>query len=97
MDTVQNEGLYNRFQATKFSNTFEKFGRIHSEMFVQPNLLLGKHELGIRLHRADPDFCLLGRVDDAKYRVSIESAVLMIRHCTIAPHVVQAHTDALRT
>ena len=97
MDTVQNEGLYNRFQATKFSSTFETFGRIHSEMFVQPKLLPGKHELRIRLHRADPDFCLFGRVDDAKYRVSIESAVLMIRHCTIAPHVVLAHTEALCT
>ena len=68
MDTVQNVGLYNRFQATKFSSTIF---RIHSEMFVQPKLLPGKHELPIRLHRADPDFCLFGRVDDAKYRVSI--------------------------
>ena len=97
MDTVQNEGLYHRFQATKFSSTFETFGRIHSEMFVQPKLLPSKHELRIILHRADPEFCLFGRVDDATYGVRIESAVLMIRHCTKAPHVILAHTEALRT
>ena len=94
---VKNSGLLTRFQATKFSKTFETFGRIHSEMFVQPKLLPGKHELRIRLHRADPDFCLIGRDANAKYRIAIESAVLMMRHCTIAPHVTLAHTTALHT
>ena len=37
-------------------------------MFVQPKLLPGKNELRIRLHRADPDFCLFGRDENAKYR-----------------------------
>lgn len=94
---IKNTGLFSRFQATKFSKTFETFGRIHSEMFVQPKMLPGKHELRIRLHRADPDFCLMGRDANSKYRISIESAVLMMRHCTIAPHVALAHTTALRT
>lgn len=97
IDSIENVGLYSRFQATKFSKTFETFGRIHSEMFVQPKLLPGKNELRIRLHRADPDFCLFGRDENAKYRITIESAVLMMRHCTIAPHVALAHATAIRT
>ena len=97
IDDIKNNGLFSRFQATKFSKTFETFGCIHSEMFVQPKLLPGKHELHIRLHRADPDFCLIGRDENAKYRVAIESAALMMRHCTIAPHIALAHTTALQT
>ena len=97
IDDIKNSGLFSRFQATKFSKTFETFGRIHSEMFVQPKLLPGKHELHIRLHRADPDFCLIGRDENAKYRVAIESAVLMMRLCTIAPHIALAHSTALQT
>ena len=43
IDDIKNIGLFTRFQATKFSKTFETFGRIHSEMFVHPKLLPGKH------------------------------------------------------
>lgn len=96
-DQIKNMGLISRFDKTKFSKTFETFGRIHSEMFVQPKLLPGKHELRIRLHRADPDFSLFGRTDNQKYAISIDTAVLMIRHCTIAPHIALAHTTALST
>ena len=49
MDTSNNEGLTKRFELAKGSKLFQSFGRIHSDLFLQPKFLLGSNELRISL------------------------------------------------
>lgn len=96
-DSTENPGLTKRLLSTQFSKPFETFGRIHSELFVQPKLIPGGTELRIKLHRNEPDFCLFAKTDTQKYVVSIDSSFLLIRHCEISPHVRESHLKMLQT
>lgn len=96
-DDTENTGLTKRFKISENSKYFETFGRIHSEMFIQPKLLPGGNEVRIKFHRASSDFSLVAKTTGEKYKVSIDSAILMVRHCDIAAHVQESHMKALQT
>ena len=88
---IKNPGARERFQCTKYSRAFETFGRIHNELFTQGKLLPGGCELRIRLHRADPQFCLMAKNHDENYVVQIEKAILMVRQCRISSAIRESH------
>lgn len=97
-DSTENSGLTERLLGTQNSKPFETFGRIHSELFAQSKLIPGGLvELRLRFHRADPEFCLFAKTSTVKYSVVIDSAILMVRHCEIAPHVRESHQKLLQT
>lgn len=96
-DSTENPGLTSRYSITKHSQTFETFCRIHSEMFIQAKMLPGDNEVRIKLHRTDTAFSLFAKSSGQKYMVSIDSAILMVRHCEIAPHVRESHLKTLQT
>lgn len=96
-DDSDNSGIASRFNQTKYSNTFETWGRLHSDFFSQPKMLPGKNELRIKLQRADPSFCLMAKSNSDLFTVSIDTAILMVRHCIISPHVREAQTKAALT
>lgn len=96
-DATENPGLTKRLLSTQFSQPFETFGRIHSEMFVQPKLLPGGCELRIKLHRNEAAFCLFAKNETEKYAVNIDTAILMVKHCEISPHVRESHLKMLQT
>ena len=88
---IKNPGARERFQRTKYSRAFETFGRIHNELFTQGKLLPGGCELRIRLHRADPQFCLMAKDHDENYVVQIDKAILMVRQCRISSAIRESH------
>ena len=88
---IKNAGARERFQCTKHSRSFETFGRIHNELFAQGKLLPGACELRIRLHRADPQFCLMAKSPGENYVVQIEKAILMVRQCRISSAIRESH------
>jgi hypothetical protein len=92
-----NKGAVARFGLTKYSRSFESFGRIHSEIFSQPRFLMPGSELRIRFLRADNDFSLMAASEDIKLRVLTEKAYLLVKHCDVSSSVRLAHEAALLT
>lgn len=93
---VENIGFHQRFTRTKFSKLFETWGRVHSELFSQSKMLPGSNELRIKFHRNDANFSLISKTDDTSYMVSLEEAVLKVKHCQISAHVRESHAKALQ-
>ena len=95
-EETRNPGLSYRFSKTKYSKMFETFGRVHSEIFNQNKMLPGGTELRVKFQRNDPSFCLISKSPTATYTISVDTAILMVRHCKIAPHIRESHIKALQ-
>ena len=95
-DQSNNSGARARFTRTKFSTPIETIGRIHSELFSQPKLLIGDVSLTIKFQRADTKFALMGIEADKKYVISIDTAILFICQKRIADAVRDAHRATLQ-
>lgn len=91
----KNTGAKARFQRTKYSQPFECLGRIHSELFQQPKLLLNKVTLGLRLHRNTPKFILMAKDATKNYRINIEKSLLLVTVKRVASHVREAIENRL--
>lgn len=89
-----NRGAWKRWQATKFSSSFETLGKVHSEILAQSRLLPANTELRLRFHRADPAFALMAKKQDRNYTINIDSAMLLVRHVEIASAIREAHAKA---
>jgi len=86
-----NTGAATRFARTKFSKKFETIGRLHTDLTSQGRLLTGVSEVTIRLHRADPKFCLMATEEAGRYTISIDKAELFVCQKKIATSVREAH------
>ena len=86
-----NTGAATRFARTKFSKKFETIGRLHTDLTSQGRLLTGVSEITIRLHRADPKFCLMAVEATGRYTISIDKAELYVCQKKIATSVREAH------
>ena len=92
-----NSGARARFTCTKFSTPVETIGRIHSELFSQPKLLVGDVALTVKFQRADAKFSLMGIIEDKKYIISIDTAILFICQKRISEAIRDAHRATLQT
>lgn len=93
-----NKGLYQRYQKTKLSKPFETIGKLHSELFLQPKFIPGGTEIRIKITKNEPAFCLQSasnNSDNSKYIISMDSAILMVKQCTISPFIVERHLKQL--
>ena len=90
-----NLGLKARYQFTKESAGVSMVGRIHSDLFLQPRLLLNHTDMTIRLNRAKSSFCLVSS-EVAVFKVVIQEAVLRMRKVKVSPTVILEHSTALR-
>ncbi len=93
---TKNSGAHNRFLRTQFSKRFETMGRLHTDICSQGRLLPGSAELTIRLHRADPKFCLMALETDHRYTISIDKAELYVCHKRISDSLREAHQITLQ-
>ena len=83
-----------RSQRTFSSKTFEMMGKIHSDLLGQDRLLPGNTQLRLRFHRADPEFALMAVNARNKYKISIDSAVLVVRCVNVSAALREAHVKA---
>ena len=96
-ESTKNHGARSRFLRTNFSIPFESIGRVHSEIFSQPKLMIGDVAISVKFHRADPKFCLMAVGENNKYSVSIDSAILFVCQKRISDGIRDAHLATLQT
>ena len=94
-EACTNTGARARFLATQYSKPFEMWGRVHSELFAQPKLMLSKMDMRIKFHRHAPEFALIAKTDTKRYQISIEQAIMYVCKKTVSSSVREAHELAL--
>ena len=95
-NATANLGLKARYEFTKESAAVSMVGRIHSDMFLQPRLLLSHVDMTIRLNRAKSLFCLVSSEGGgATFKAVIQEAVLRMRKVKVSPSVILEHTATL--
>lgn len=91
---VDNPSCDKRLERTLSSKPFEMLGKIHSDILGQDRLLPGNTQLRLRFHRADPEFALMAATAGNRYKISIDSAVLLVRCVNVSAALRQAHAEA---
>ena len=94
-ETSKNAGAVARFKRTQYSNGFETVGRVHTEIFSQPKLLIGNIPMRVKFHRADPKFALMAVDANEKYSITIDKAILFVCQKKIARAIRDAHLETL--
>lgn len=76
-------------------NEIEMIGHLHSDIFNQEKFLINGVTLGVKLVRSREAFNLMATKADAKFKVTINDASLIIRRARINPTVLLAHEKVL--
>lgn len=90
-----NVGARTRYLKTRLSVEKEVITKVHTPLFAQSKLLLNKMDLRIKFNRNDSKFCLMSRLADVNYSVSISKACMYIRHKKVAESVRESIEAAL--
>lgn len=93
-DPKYNAGLVKRNEFVKDSKTFDMLGPLHSDLFMQPRLLLPGVDLKVKLIRNDPSFSLMND-EGTDFKVKIMRAALFIRKVKVSPTLLSSHMKAL--
>lgn len=94
-DACENKGAQARFLSTRYSKPIEVWGRIHSELFCQPKLILNKMTMTVKFHRHDPEFSLMAFTENQRYVISISEAIMHVAYTKVTDSVREAHELAL--
>lgn len=99
MDTTDesNSGFHKRQEFTKESKAVEMIGHLHGDIFNQEKFLVNGVELTVKLVRSKESFNLMSSTVDAKFKVNIIDATLIVRKVRINPSVLLAHQKVLAT
>lgn len=92
-----NSGFTHRQNLTKNGKEVEMIGHLHGDIFNQDKFLLNGVELRAKLVRSREAFNLMSTNADAKFKVTITDATLIVRRCRINPTVLLAHEKVLAT
>ena len=96
VDANANMGLKARYEFTKSSASVSMIGRIHSDLFHQPRLLLNHVDVNIRLNRSKANFSLVSsEAGTPTYKVIIQEALLRMRKVRVSPSASMEHAVAL--
>lgn len=90
-ENCANPGARERFTRSRYSNSFEMVGKIHSPIFAQHKLLLNKMDIRLKFNRHDPKFSLIALPQNQVYSIHIEQAKLKVAHKRIADSVRESH------
>lgn len=90
-----NTGIKTRFEKSRYSRSFETFGKLHTDLSNQERFLIPGCELRIILHRASPKFCLMSHINNQNYTIQIDKAILYVRRIKISDSVREAHQLAI--
>lgn len=94
MDTtkgVVNSGFVKRYKISK-AGSFDIFGRLHVDMFLQDRLPINNLNVKLRFSRSKSSFCLMGNGD---YKVNIKKDILTVRKVKVNSKIMLAHAAAL--
>jgi hypothetical protein len=84
--TVQ-DGYKKRYDLTKKSQTFELYGRPHSDLFLQTRYLIPGIDMRIQFERATDDFCLVAPTvaNQKSFKVDLDEVILYVKKQNILP------------
>ena len=94
-DAGANTGFKTSARIASESNLIDMLGRIHGDLFFQEKPVLNGMGMGIRLVRSKDEFVLVTGERNARYKMKILEAVLLVRKVLILPVVALAHDKAL--
>ena len=94
-ETSSNSGYKKRWAVSKQSKELEMYGKIHSDIFNIPQLLLPGVQLQITFTKSKSDFYLLGSAVDSKAVFKFLDVTLFVKHVKPSPSLLLAHTNAL--
>lgn len=92
-----NQGFVKRQRAARQSKEIEMIGHLHGDIFNQEKFLINGVEMCVKLVRSRENFNLIAANADAKFKVSITDATLIVRRARINPTVLLAHQKVLDT
>ncbi|GBP28286.1 Uncharacterized protein F54H12.2 [Eumeta japonica] len=86
-----NTGYYKRAEYIKTSKEVEMVGHLHGDLFGQEKFLINGVQMSVKLVRSRESFNLMSSDKDAKFKVRITDATLLIRRARINPSILLAH------
>ncbi len=81
--TAVNQVLKSRWEWVKFNNSIDLIARIHSDIFLQPKMLVNGVEMQLKFHKNKDSFSLISGVANASYKIVLEDISLMLRKCIL--------------
>jgi len=92
-----NRGFITRWDKLSASKEVQLFGRLHSDQFNFPLVLLPGVNLQIRLTKSRPSFCMVSKEADSKTTFKFFDAQLLVKRVKPDPVTLLAHTATLNT
>ena len=92
-----NFGLQKRASFTAEGATVDLIDRMHSDVYFHDRFMLNEVNVKVRLVRNKDSFCLMSGEAEATYKVTIISAVLLVRKVQLSPSVFLAHAKVLNS
>ena len=96
VDANTNTRFKTRYNLMMQSKELELFGKLHSDIFNVPTLLIPGVQIQVKLDRSKSEFYLLTTKHDAKAVFKLTDAALHVRHVKPSPSILIAHTQALK-
>lgn len=93
----KNTGASSRFAKTKFSKTFELYGKIHCDVFNQQKLLISDVDLKLNFDLEKKEFYLKNQKDANNSELKICEAAVFVRYLTISTSMLLAHHKMLQS
>lgn len=92
-DSTVEDGFKLRFETVKESQTFEMYGRPHTDLFLQTRYLIPGIDVRIQFERSTDNFCLFGPANatNQKFKLELEEVILYIKKHLILPSLAVAH------
>jgi len=94
---VTNRDFITRWDKLSASKDFQLFGRLHSDLFNVPLVLLPDVSLQIRLTKARPSFYMMSKEADSKTTFKFLGAQLLVKRVKPDSDTLLAHTATLNT
>jgi len=97
LTATTNRGFITRWDKLSASKELQLFGRLHSDLFNVPLVLLPGVSLQIRLTKARPAFYVMSKEADSKTNFKFLDAQLLVKRVKPDPVMLLAHTATLNT
>jgi len=94
---MTNRGFIIRWDKLSASKELQLFGRLHSDLFNVPLVLLPGVSLQIKLTKARPSFYMMSKEADSKTTFKFLDAQLQVKRVKPDPVTLLAHTATLNT
>lgn len=91
-----NSGLFERQIFMSQSKSVDVEGCLFTDIFQIERYILNQVNIGVKLYRNSPSFCLMSGEDNPSYSIHIEDIFLRVCKVKINPAIIYGHAEALQ-